>query len=263
MAKVKIGHAVQSEHNNANGAVGDQTTKEVLTADWYLRSKGWTHVFRAKTAAEAEIIAKTMEDICANDNIGYGQNDRTTSYNAAKAAGWNCKNIKVKCNTDCSEAVCICVNAMGCVVSSSMYTGSEESILRKTGRFNIYTSAQYTNSSDYLKRGDILLGPGHTAVVLSDGAKVTKEVVTTQVADKAATSFDKTLAGHYIVTDALNIRKGAGTNNSILVVAPKNTPVDCQGYFSTVSGTKWAVISFTLKDIFYVGFCSMKYLKKQ
>jgi len=35
-------------------------------------------------------------------------------------------------------------------------------------------------SSQYLKRGDILLAEGHTAIVLSNGQKIVEKIKTTQ-----------------------------------------------------------------------------------
>ena len=172
-ATVQIGHASISENNTANGDVGDQTGKEVCTRDWY--NKSWTAVIRAKDSKVAKKIAKAMEQACANNNIGYGQSNRTTLYKEAKAKKWNLSAIENKCNTDCSALVSVCVNAAGISVSKDMTTATEKSILDGTGKFKIYTSSDYTRKTNKLKRGDILLyrgsKSGHTAVVLSDGSQ--------------------------------------------------------------------------------------------
>ena len=172
-ATVQIGHASISENNTANGKVGDQTGKEVCTRAWY--NKNWTAVIRAKDSKVANKIAKAMEQACANNNIGYGQSNRTTLYKEAKAKKWNLSAIKTKCNTDCSALVSVCVNAAGISVSKDMTTANEKSILSGTGKFKVYTSSDYTAKTNKLKRGDILLyrgsKSGHTAVVLSDGSQ--------------------------------------------------------------------------------------------
>ena len=268
---VTIGHASIDERGKANsGAAGDQTKKEVYSRTWY--SKPWHTVFRPKSADAAEKIAKAMEQACANNNIGYDQYQRTTLYTLAKAAGWNISKVAKKCETDCSALVAVCCNAAGIAVSKDMYTGNEKSLLTKTGAFTVYTASKYVGSSDYLKRGDILLGNGHTAIVLSNGAKVTtattsKPAATTKPKQKIATGtaekLSKPLAGTYKVTaDSLNVRNSAGTNAAVLVVIPKDTKVQNYGYYTEYNGTKWLYIQFRYKDVLYTGFASSKYLKK-
>lgn len=81
----------------------------------------------------------------------------------------------------------------------------------------------------------------------------------TKLPDKTANS----LAGDYITTGNLNIRNGAGTGNSVMVIIPKGTEVYCDGSYSMYNGTKWLYVNFTYKNIKYYGFGSTKYLKKQ
>lgn len=167
---VYIGHASIDERGKANsGAAGDQTGKEVYKRTWY--SKPWHTVFRPKSATVAEKIAKAMEQACANNNIGYDQYQRTTLYTQAKAKGWDISKVTAKCETDCSALVAVCCNAAGVTVSKDMYTGNEAAVLKGTGKFTVFTESKYVGGSSYLKRGDILLGNGHTAIVLSDGEK--------------------------------------------------------------------------------------------
>lgn len=168
---VKIGHASIDERGKASGgAAGDQTGREVCTRDWY--NKPWISVIRPKDSKIAEKIAKAMEAACANNNIGYDQSQRTTLFTQAKAKNWNIAAITTKCETDCSALVAVCVNAAGIPVSKDMYTGNEKSALQATGKFEVLTGSKYIGSSDCLKRGDILLASGHTAIALSNGAKV-------------------------------------------------------------------------------------------
>lgn len=171
---VTIGHASIDENRKAKGgSAGDQTKKEVCTRSWY--SKPWTSVIRPKDSAKAEKIAKAMEQACANDKIGYDQYQRTTLYTQAKAVNWDLSKIATACECDCSSLVAVCVNAAGIKVSKDIYTGNEKTALANTGAFTVLTDSKYIGKPDYLKRGDILLGSGHTAVVLTDGADTKTE----------------------------------------------------------------------------------------
>ena len=166
---VKIGHATYDENGKANsGSAGDQTKKEVCTRNWY--NKPWTSVIRPIDSSVAEKIATAMEQACANDNIGYDQYQRTTLYARAKEVDWDLSKITEKCECDCSSLVAVCVNAAGISVSKDIYTGNEKTALANAGGFTVLTASMYVDSHAYLKRGDILLGSGHTAVVLEDGA---------------------------------------------------------------------------------------------
>lgn len=266
---VYIGHASIDERGRANsGAAGDQTGKEVYKRTWY--SKPWHTVFRPKSATVAEKIAKAMEQACANNNIGYDQYQRTTLYTLAKAKGWDISKVTTKCETDCSALVAVCCNAAGVTVSKDIYTGNQTAALKATGKFTIYTESKYVGGSAHLKRGDILLGNGHTAIVLSDGDKATvakNETVATKTTQKIATGtaqkLSKSLAGTYKVTaSSLNVRNNAGTKAEKMVAIPKDTEVKNFGYYSEDNGTKWLYIQFKYKDVLYTGFASSKYLKK-
>lgn len=170
---VTIGHASIDERGKAKGgSAGDQTGREVYTRSWY--SKPWTAVIRPKNSGVAEKIAKAMEQACANPRIGYDQNQRTTLYTRAAAAGWDLSKITTPCECDCSSLVAVCVNAAGIPCSKNMYTGNEMALLLATGAFTAFSGSEYAGKPDRLKRGDILLGAGHTAIVLSGGASTTE-----------------------------------------------------------------------------------------
>ena len=274
---VKIGHASIDENNAAkNGAAGDQTLKEVCTRSWY--NKPWTSVIRPKDSTAAEKIAKAMEQACANDKIGYDQNQRTTLFTQAKAVNWDLSKITTACECDCSSLVAVCVNAAGIAVSKDIYTGNEKTALANTGAFTVLTDSKHISKADNLKRGDILLGAGHTAIVLTNGDGVsapvnsntgsntsnTETAVTGEVRAKdAARKFLTTLTGTYKVTATqLNVRHGAGLNKKIMVTIPRGTAVKCYGYYTQYLGTNWLAIQFTYNGVKYTGFASSKYLKK-
>ena len=106
---VRVGSARSTENGGINGGKpGDQKGgREVSTQDWYLHSKGWV-VIRAKDRQVRELIAHNMESICANNNIGYCQDHRTSLIAIAAGYGYDASKVLSPCETDCSEAVRVC-----------------------------------------------------------------------------------------------------------------------------------------------------------
>lgn len=170
---VKVGSARHDENNKLRGGkAGDQTGIEVSRQNWYLHKKGWV-VIRPKDPKVRRLIAQDMEYACDNPNIGYDQSQNSTLYNAAKKVGFDCSKVNTPVETDCSRLVRVCLAYAGINVPV-FYTGNEVDTLEKTGLFEILTSPKYTESSDWLIRGDILCTKvtGHTVIVLNDGAKI-------------------------------------------------------------------------------------------
>ena len=177
---VIVGSARIDENGHAHGGkAGDQTGKEVSTQNWYLHSKGW-RVFRAKSPAVAEKIAQDMQWACDNKHIGYDQYERNSLYKVAQAVGFNCSKVTTNCETDCSALVRVCCAYAGITgLPSDFRTINEASMLLKTGAFVEMKGEKYTDSSAYLKRGDILVTKtdGHTVVALSNGSKAATDTV--------------------------------------------------------------------------------------
>lgn len=173
---VIIGSARIDENGKAKGGkAGDQTGKEVSTQKWYKHAKVW-RVFRAKDEVIAEKIAEDMQWACDNKNIGYDQGQRLTLYDIAKEVNFNCSKVTKKCETDCSALVRVCCAYAG-VMLPNFRTPTEPKALLDSGYFTEMIGKKYSDSSDYLKRGDILVTStqGHTVVVLTNGDKVKPE----------------------------------------------------------------------------------------
>ena len=252
---VKIGHAYSDENIGAvGGKAGDQTGKEVLVQDWYLTKGGWKSVFRAKERVVAERIAQAMEQACANDKIGYDQSQRTTLYSQAEKLCWDISKIENRCECDCSSLVSVCINASGVAVSKDMYTGNQKQVLLATSKFDLLEDSKYLTSYKHLRRGDVLLAKGHTAIVLTNGSNE-------PTVDKAK-SFSDELSGNYFASANLNIRCGAGIHKSKIITIPKDTKVRCYGYYTKFLGTAWLYIQLNYSGTTYVGYASAKYLKK-
>ena len=173
MATVYVGSARSSYGNTTPG---DQNGgREVSREKYYVHSKGW-YVIRAKDAAAREKIAVAMEHACDNNDIGYSQPTRLTLYNDVKAFGFDPAKTTKPVNTDCSALVRVCVHYAGITVDNFI-TSNEVSMLTATGAFELFKDDKHCKSSDFLKRGDILVTrtKGHTVVVLNDGAKADQE----------------------------------------------------------------------------------------
>lgn len=169
---VIIGSARGDENGNPHGGQpGDQTGREVSTQNWYRASKGW-RVFRPKNPEVAERIARNMQAACDNPHIGYDQYDRLTLWAVSEPLGFDCAAVTVGVETDCSALVRVCCAYAG-VGLPNFNTAAEPRILMDSGAFDELIGEKYTDSPDYLRRGDILCTKtqGHTAVVLTDGPR--------------------------------------------------------------------------------------------
>ena len=163
---VIIGSARIDENGNSHGGKpGDQNGKEVSIQEYYTHSKGW-RVIRAKDDVAREAIAQDMEWACANDNIGYDQNQNQTLYNVVKNLGFDCSKVAIPCETDCARLVRVCVLFAGIPVAD-FYTATEAEALITTGAFE----EVFVSLPSGLKRGDILVTKtkGHTVVALTNG----------------------------------------------------------------------------------------------
>lgn len=170
---VKIGSARIDERGKiTGGAAGDNTGNEVSYQNWYKHSKGWV-VIRAKDAAVRKKIANAMRAACTNNNIGYDQSNRSGLFNLVKNLGYDPAKCTVPTETDCSALVRVCSCYALNKKINDFNTSSEKNVLVATGAFDTLTDSKYTNSSDYLLEGDILVTKtkGHTVVVLNDGDK--------------------------------------------------------------------------------------------
>ena len=227
-------------------------------------------VLRCKDPKKREKIALAMELACANPDIGYDQWQRDSLFNNIKGVGWDPSKTTKKVETDCSALVRVCIAyAYGRDLAGNIRTITEPAALVATGEFEKLTAEQYTTTSDFLRRGDILCTPvsGHTVVVLDNGAKVAASNAIK--ATEAARSKDNTLNRTYKTTCALNLRNGAGTkanafgkDKRILVTLKKGATVRCYGYYTKVYGIKWLYVEATHNGVKYTGFTSGKYLRK-
>ncbi|HIU75856.1 MAG TPA: peptidoglycan-binding protein [Candidatus Pelethocola excrementipullorum] len=165
---VLIGHASISEKGTNNGVVGDQTGQEVCTRSWY--NKGWNVMLICSDKELAKRAAQEMRYACANNNIGYGQDNRTSAYVSGTKNGNTFKNATG--NTDCSQLVAGCYIFAGQTsLSPHCTTSSLRAALLATGKFKAYTDAAHLNSDAYAEVGALYLKEGsHVVMALENGS---------------------------------------------------------------------------------------------
>lgn len=168
--KVRIGHA-------STDSAGS-TANEVLISNYYDLKPDV--VLRPKSAALAEKSAAACEAGCKNDKIEYSQSSRNTLYNKAEDVNFDLSKITSTCYADCSSFMTVCAIAGD---SSIKYEpapncGTMRARFTQSGDYKALTAAKYLESSDYLRRGDILVreryidGSRHTVMILDNGEKV-------------------------------------------------------------------------------------------
>ena len=200
-------------------------------------------------------MARECENACRNDYIGYDQNQRNTLYTEAKKVGLDLSKINTPCECDCSSLVSICCICAG-MPESIFYAGgnmrttySLEAACNATGAYTVLRTSNYTNSKDYLKRGDILLNDGHTVIVLSNGSKADTIAVTTNTITTPTILDDPYLV--IITANILNVRSGPSTDYAVVTTVKKNEiftiVAEKGGYGKLKSGAGWIDLSYTNK----------------
>ncbi len=169
---VLVGSARYDENGSASGGTaGDQNGKEVSTQAWY--SKPWDYMAIHPDANVREKIAAAVEDACANDCIGYDQNQRNTLNTQAAKVDYKLSKITTACECDCSSLVNVACIAAGAVTDSSYgsngWTTSTMKDKLKAAGFVILTD--YLTAEKYAVRGAIYVKSGsHTVTALGNGS---------------------------------------------------------------------------------------------
>lgn len=169
---VRIGHASMSENGGRNGAKGDSTGKEVCVRSWY--RKPWDYMAIHKKKSVREKHARAVEAACANNNIGYGQNDRNSLNTLAIKVNYDLSKVG-KCNCDCSSLQNVAAVASGAknvTYGSNGWTTSTIRTALKKADYKIITDRKYLEDEKYCVRGAIYVKEGsHTVCGLDNGSK--------------------------------------------------------------------------------------------
>lgn len=167
----KIGQACANERGSLTGGkAGDQTGGEVCISKWS-SSYGWLYVYRLKDKKLRDKLAQAMIDTCENNHIGYDtqEPDRFTAWDLAEKNGHNIKGITKNCETTCSEAVSMCMRAVGIPKQYAPRRSNIDQLtkaLKSSPYVECFKSKEYTQSAKHLLPGDILLSSHHTAIVV-------------------------------------------------------------------------------------------------
>ena len=245
---VYIGSARIDENGNAAGGRAGDSGREVAIEPYYTPASGWT-VLRPKSASVADKLAYAMKRACANNNIGYDQSARETLYAAASKVGFDPGKVTVKCETDCSALVRVCLAYAGILVGC-MNTATEERTLMATGQF------KKVSLSNGLRTGDVLITgkvPGHT-VIVTQGNEPAQTVTVSTKLSKTPQRTGTVTAG------ALNVRTWAGKSYPLVKFTkalPYGTTVGICGVVYAADGAPW----YYIKVGDHYGFASARYIK--
>lgn len=238
--------------NNKNDGI------EIIAKDW--KNEGWTAVFRLKDPQNANQLAHMAELGCAKKNF-----DGIIAY--------------------ANTIIEICTDAANIPVNEII----NKKTLINSGLFYCFTSDEYLKHSEYLRRGDILLG-SNSAIVLSNGSKsnelattkkpiqieesktdieiknnfvneeIKPEIITAQNQPKSK-NYD--LSGTYLAVTPATLRTDAGIKANILIKLPKGILVQNYGFYTEIDNVKWYYVQTKYKNTIYNGFVSEKcFIKK-
>lgn len=226
------------------GKAGDQSGTEWYVRKWY--SYPWNCVIRHPDPKIGEMIAELAKEAANNDNIGYDQWERYTFRTQLFKSKYHPKNIKTKCEADCSSGTIAITQAVGYLTNNkklynlnATYTGNMKAGYKAAG-FQILTDKKYLTSDKYLLPGDILLNTSyHTCINLDKGSKV-----------KTTTNPAETGLGTVANCEALHVRTD--------VKVPAKGEKDNQCSFSPIKkGTKVEVVkkiksAYDNRDWYYI-----------
>lgn len=225
------------DENNryAGGVSGDQTGTEWAKIPFYCRP--WTECYYHPNDKVNELVADLLTEGAENDNCGYDQNQRLTFWNQLKQVGYRPKNIKVKCEGDCSSTVLACVKAAGYIlginalknINHQGYTGNEGAILQRAGYIKT-TDSKYLTSDKYLKRGYILNYPyHHTAGYIGDGK------VSTSNESAGSVTASGTVASGTVAGNVLQGQRWLNANYGTTLIKYKGKKLKEDGDYGTES----------------------------
>ena len=255
---LRLAQAACSEYHSEYGTPPNQLrTKgqldgELNIIDFY---GGWQYVFRPKDEKKAEAIASFAVAVVANgSHIGYGQDSlksdggkypRTSLFDTLfKMSKPDPNMVNVLCNCDCSSLVGCALYFAARIYNPDfrvMWTGTERKMIMDTGEFIELTDPLLLELGTGLKRGDILLMDGHTAVAIdTDDHHDTFPIQITNCAKS-------------------RIRSGPGVEYITLQVVNNGEIYEAEGTARDTDGFPWYRVHFELDKEDLIGYTSSAY----
>jgi len=156
-----------------------------------------------------------------------------------------------------SKHVVLCISASQIVHASINEKGTVTG-----GVTGDQTGKEICTRSYYNKPWGVILRYTASSSSTSADPSASNVSVTSTKKVAVAQSFGRSIAGTYkiVAVGGLNMRYTSGvlTSDNIICNIPNGSKVQCYGYYTMVSGTKWYYISYNGA----VGFVSSKYLQK-
>lgn len=215
-----ISNSGHDERGRATGGqAGDQTGTEWQIRTWY--SSPWRCVLRHPDANVRKMIAELARQAANNNAIGYNQYNRTSFWRELEKSDYLPKNIKNKCDGDCSAGVSAIVKAVGYIlniqklkdIAPTNWTGSMRTNFKVAG-FEVLTESKYLTSDAYLLAGDILLNDSkHTCINVDNGSKANASTPTKPLG--GSTTALKSYSGTFpsVLTNLKKGSKGTAVKN--------------------------------------------------
>lgn len=226
----KIAHSSIDENGKISGGVaGDQTKRECCIRDWY--DKPFGHVLRIEDEKVRTQFANNMIDCTNNDKIGYDQGGRNTILTEAEKVNFDFSKITKSCESDCSSVVTACIlGAIYKVLGKEAYLEAKKVLVTsgnccttrtlrpqllklKMIKVTVYTSSEYTRSTNKAKFGDIYNKEGsHVVAFVNDGKKVSNSVAPTTPTPTQPTT--NKVIGTAVAKGSMKVRDGASSVNT-------------------------------------------------
>ncbi len=235
-----------------------------------------TIVIRYKDKRRRFVHAAASRFFANSPLVGYSQPDRMSLDTEVRRVGLdNYEDIKNKCNCDCSSMQALCARIAGVAefknwCTADMVSGFTKLYKYQRGEiakkevpsdflaldkyFSILMELKYTQNSDFLLEGDMLLKNGHIANSLTDGASSTKY----STLEKQAGS-DKSRKGTYITNCPLNLRYGSSTDYEIIKILKTGDKLK-SSYGRYGANPKWLKVKEVSTGI--IGYVNSDYITK-
>ena len=186
---------------------------------WY--DKNWQIIFRPTNEKLAATLAMQALKAQNNKNIIFRYFQKPEIFNFLKENKWDFDKIKNTCIANNFSLVSSYINAAGIFINQELNTSNISKILLNTGRFNKLTNSIFTQKSDKLKIGDILVCDDDIALVVSY-----EELISTPEQQKGNILYVGKGIGNAISIKKSNVKNGEGDKYKTISELKKNQEIE-------------------------------------